>query len=231
MDPKKYILAFDTAMGACSCAVYDMELSTCKVKMSEAMHRGQAERLIPMIDETLAAAGVSYKDLALITCTHGPGAFTGLRLSLATAKALALSLDIPAIGVSTLECIAATALNNNPDITQPLLVCLETKRQDYYIQGFSSDLSSLGAPESADIHRMIDYIATRDNWHFCGDALERLQKDYPAAFQDQKYMTSINAPAPEVIVHLAHKIFEQNALLPKIEPLYLRAPDVSVPNQ
>jgi tRNA A37 threonylcarbamoyladenosine modification protein TsaB len=77
------------------------------VTRAEEMGRGQAERLIPLLEEVLAEGGVTWRDLARIGVGIGPGNFTGIRISVAAARGLALALEIPAIGVSTFDAICA----------------------------------------------------------------------------------------------------------------------------
>ena len=70
------------------------------------MQRGQAERLAPMVREVMEKAGVAFAALDRIAVTKGPGSFTGVRVGLSFARALALALGKPCIGVSTLEALA-----------------------------------------------------------------------------------------------------------------------------
>jgi tRNA threonylcarbamoyl adenosine modification protein YeaZ len=74
---------------------------------AEEMGRGQAERLMPMLEEMLVEAGVGWSDLDALGVGTGPGNFTGLRIAVAAARGLALSLGIPAIGVSAFDVIHA----------------------------------------------------------------------------------------------------------------------------
>ncbi len=102
--PPKLILSFDTSAAHCAAALVsgDQILGA----MSELLLKGQAERLIPMLEEVLEGAGKSWGDLDLIAVGVGPGNFTGVRISVSTARGLALSLGIPAVGVSVFEALA-----------------------------------------------------------------------------------------------------------------------------
>jgi tRNA threonylcarbamoyl adenosine modification protein YeaZ len=108
------------------------------------MGRGQAERLLPMLEEMLAEAGVGWADLdGLAVCT-GPGNFTGLRVGVAAARGLALALDIPAVGVTRFEALA--------DRPGPVVVEIEDGRRRF-AQRFQ-DGAALGPPADAEGPRM-----------------------------------------------------------------------------
>ena len=70
------------------------------------MSRGQAERLLPLLEEVLAAAGTGWSGIGAIGVGIGPGNFTGIRVAVAAARGLALSLGIPAEGVNLAEAHA-----------------------------------------------------------------------------------------------------------------------------
>ena len=104
MPPKPLILSFDTSAAHCAAALVsgDQILGA----MSEPLQKGQAERLIPMLEEVLSGADKSWGDLDLIAVGVGPGNFTGVRIAVSTARGLSLSLGIPAVGVSVFEALA-----------------------------------------------------------------------------------------------------------------------------
>ena len=119
------ILAIDTSMAACSAAVYD---GSVLASQWQAMDRGHAEAIAPMVKTVMTAAGLRFAEIGRIAVTIGPGTFTGVRIGLAMARGLGLALDIPVIGIDTLSAIAA-----NGGATQlPLLVAADARRGEVY---------------------------------------------------------------------------------------------------
>jgi tRNA threonylcarbamoyl adenosine modification protein YeaZ len=97
---KPVILAFDTSAAHCAAALsFDGRVVT----RTDEMAKGQAEHLMPMLEEVLRDQGLTWQDLDAVAVGIGPGNFTGIRIAVATARGLALGLGRPAIGVTSLE--------------------------------------------------------------------------------------------------------------------------------
>lgn len=104
------ILALDTSLGACSVAVVETGSARLLAGRYEERSKGHGEVIMGMIKAALGEAGLEPRDLKAVACTTGPGSFTGLRIGIAAAKGLALGLDIPALGITTLETLAASVV-------------------------------------------------------------------------------------------------------------------------
>lgn len=134
------LLAIDSATNACSAALWLRD--GLGPRRYAAMRRGHAEALLPMIDAVMSEAGLSFAELDGIATTVGPGAFTGLRIGLSAARGLALAAELPVVGVTTLEAVAAA----QEAAGLPILVTLDSKRADVYAQLFSAGGEAVGAP-------------------------------------------------------------------------------------
>jgi tRNA threonylcarbamoyladenosine biosynthesis protein TsaB len=123
------VLALDTALGACQAAV--LKGDEILFQLSEPMERGHQERLAPLVRETMAAAGVAFSELDRIAVVVGPGSFTGVRVGLAFAKGLSLALDIPCVGIGSLEALASGA-------TGLVAAVIDAPRGQRYLQIFEN---------------------------------------------------------------------------------------------
>jgi tRNA threonylcarbamoyladenosine biosynthesis protein TsaB len=128
------ILAFDTSAAHCAAAL--LSGTRLVALRDEAMDKGQAERLIPLMTEVLVAGGVSWGDLDALAVGTGPGNFTGVRISVAAARGLSLSLRIPAIGVTRLEALAH-------GLPRPVRVVEDARRSEVYVQDFDGGSARL----------------------------------------------------------------------------------------
>jgi tRNA threonylcarbamoyl adenosine modification protein YeaZ len=141
-------LVIETATAACSVA-----LLVGRARLAgahEIVGRGHAERLVPMIGEVLAAAGVERAGLILVDC--GPGSFTGIRVGLAAARALGYAWGVPVRGYSALALIAAAQGSDEESVA----VAITGGHGELFVQRYArypiaplSDLRSLSPSDAA----------------------------------------------------------------------------------
>ncbi|HPF78917.1 MAG TPA: tRNA (adenosine(37)-N6)-threonylcarbamoyltransferase complex dimerization subunit type 1 TsaB, partial [Alphaproteobacteria bacterium] len=182
--------------------------------------RGQAAILVPTIQEVISEADCTFKDIELIACTIGPGSFTGLRIGLSTARTLALALDIPAVGLNTLDVMA-----RHYQTEKPLLVVLETKRQDFYARYYAADGQPLTEPMAIDA-QMILSQAPKGAFAVGGDCIERFKS---AVSGDFELLDNLTQPDPILMAQMGREMFEASGDQGAPQPLYLRGADVSQP--
>lgn len=215
------VLAIDSALAACSVAV--LGDGAIAAERREAMTRGHAERLLPMVRETMAQAGLAFNALDLIAVTVGPGHFTGLRVGLAAAQGISLAIDRPLAGVTTLEAVAASA----PVSDERLVIALESKRADLYLQVFEGGRASSAAmaltPE--------DFAASPSlppgPLVLAGDGAPRLETVLAASGRAFRRVGP-DIPDAVTVARIAASRHGTPAALAPI-PLYLRPPDVTMP--
>ena len=134
------LIAIDTAGPDCAVAIARADGGEAEIlaRIGERIGRGHAERLMPMIEAALAEADAAFADLDRIAVTTGPGSFTGVRIGVAAARALALALDIPAVGIGSLDAIAFPLVHAQGAGT--VVAALDAKRGEIY--ALAKDLSS-----------------------------------------------------------------------------------------
>lgn len=107
----KNILAIDTATEACSVA---LEVDGRVLARFDHAGRSHTEQLMPMVLGVLAEAGLSFAQLDAYVCGVGPGSFAGVRIGVGYVKGLALAVERPVVGVSSLSMLALPALSAQP---------------------------------------------------------------------------------------------------------------------
>jgi len=140
------ILVIDTSGSVCAAGIYDAGASVLVASISETLGKGHAERLIPMVDEVLTQAGMTLREMTRIAVTVGPGSFTGIRVGVAAARGFALSLGIPAVGVTTLQVVAEQLLEIGPPA--PVVAAIDARRDEIFAQVFAPDGEVLTEPEA-----------------------------------------------------------------------------------
>jgi len=206
------VLGLDTCLSSCSVAVLDGERVLASAR--EVMARGHQERLAPMAQAVMAEAGLGFDQLDRIAVTVGPGSFTGLRVGIAFAKGLALALDKPAVGIGTLEALAAEA----EGLVFP---AVDARRGQLYLQAFE-DGRALMAPDALGAETAAARIAELSMgrpFTLVGSGAALLAELMPSA----RVLAAEGADA-----RLVARLAAGRAPAP-LKPLYLRAPDAKLP--
>jgi tRNA threonylcarbamoyladenosine biosynthesis protein TsaB len=197
---KNHLLAIDTATGPCSVAVWDGGEIVAYVENTKPVM--QSASLMPMVEEVLQDAGIGYAALGLVTCTVGPGSFTGIRVGLASAKAIAFAAGIPGVGYTTLEVLAFAARGADKDI----VAILNAGKGEWYYQRFSGSMQALGAPVV--------------------DALPEVAGAMIAGNAPLEPSCGITFPRADALAELAAM---HSGMARALTPFYIRAPDAKLP--
>ena len=189
------------------------------------------EIILPLIDSMLQGARVGLSEIAGIAVSIGPGSFTGVRIGLSTVKGLAYGADIPAVGISTLQAIAARVIGFD-GIVCPIL---DARKREVYAAVFRKQGNQLerltedrlmpvlsfleklrGLPEAA------PYLFIGDGVNVCGQAIQEAAglQIYTA---DEDGMPSVAASV--ALLSERQFIDRRVAQLEDLVPVYLRRPE------
>jgi tRNA threonylcarbamoyladenosine biosynthesis protein TsaB len=210
------VLAFDCSGASCSAAVLIDDRPA--GQRFAAMERGHAETLLPMIESVLREAKLTPTAIELIAVTTGPGSFTGLRIGLAAARGLALARGVPAIGVTSFDAVVAEG-----DEMQPLIVALESKRAELFLQRRDRPDPRLPA-----LVPQAEWAATvpQGACRLAGDGAPRLAA--ALARRDLTIVPGHGRPDPVALARIGAARWQAGMRAPLL-PLYLRAPDTTMP--
>jgi tRNA threonylcarbamoyladenosine biosynthesis protein TsaB len=215
------LLAIDTALNACSAAIVDGDVVLACV--SSAGGKGNAERLLPLLEQLRQEAGIALGDLDGIAATVGPGSFTGIRTALAAARGLGLALGRPVWGVTTTAALAKAAAAHGPG--QGIVAVIDARRDEVYIQVFATDGAPVTEPlllpltDAAALLPAGPLLLVGSGSALLKDAARRADLVLSPADPD---------PDPVIVAQLA-------AAMPPPDhapaPLYIRPPDAALPKE
>ncbi|HLN08081.1 MAG TPA: tRNA (adenosine(37)-N6)-threonylcarbamoyltransferase complex dimerization subunit type 1 TsaB [Xanthobacteraceae bacterium] len=212
------VLAIDTALTACAAAVLDTDGQAIIASETLAMQRGHNEALVPLLDRVIEHAGIAFADLARIAVTVGPGSYTGLRVGIAAARAIALVTGSPAIGVSTLAALAAPHVAASE--TRTIVAAIDARHGHVYFQATGPDGRALVAPRLSTIDGALRAIAARPCL-IVGPGAELLAAAWRLG-RERPGIDSRACPDIDWVARLG-ALTPPGSASPK--PLYLRQPD------
>jgi tRNA threonylcarbamoyladenosine biosynthesis protein TsaB len=217
------ILAIDTALDACAAGVLDTDAGKLIAHQSQAMKRGHAEALMPLIARVMKEPGISFATLDRIAVTTGPGSFTGLRVGLSAARGIALAAGKPVVGLTTLTAYAAPVVSQNGE--QPVISAIDARHDQVYFQVVSGDGSSLIQPRVGSVDEALD-AARFGAPHLVGNAAQILADRWPADVPPPFKVDPQPAPDITWVAWLGAAVSPDTA---PARPFYLRAPDAKLP--
>ncbi len=216
------LLALDTAAELCAACVWDAAGGVELGRSVEKMRTGHAERLMAVISRALETSGGGFADLRRIAVSVGPGSFTGIRVGVATARGLSLALKIPAVGVSTLDAVAAQASAAEPG--RPVLALLGAGTGPIAAAAYDREGKLLYAPAMLDLSATEVLARGLSAPVLAGSAAQHLASLLPA---ESFTLGPVDATAD---VATFAKLAAAREPGDKPVPLYLRAPDAKPQN-
>ena len=214
-------LAFDTTADCCAVALLKDNLVV--EKFSEEMDFGQAEVLIPQIQAMLQKQNLTFSELNLLAVCVGPGSFTGVRSSIAAARAFGLACpELKITGVSAFEAYVHSL--DMSELSEYNAVIIETKRADFYFQLFNGKLEKICDAEALPYEEIINRLKGK-TVTLIGNGVERFL-DKPSGLVLHAIRMDKTASISDLAACALQKFQHKKLNYPK--PLYLRAPDVCV---
>ena len=222
------ILGIETATLQVGCALAGHE--GVRASFHVAHGRRHVETLMPAIDFVCRQAQVDIHEVGAVAVDTGPGLFTGLRVGVAAAKAVAQALRVPAVGVSSLDLLAFPVRHTNR-----LIVCaIDARRREIYyafyrhVPGGVQRLSPyrVGSPEEL----VSELVARGEECLFVGDGALRYPQILTDDVRSEFGGPSSAHPSAVALVELAHPLaLREEFVQPwELQPLYLRQSDAEI---
>ncbi|MEK7411405.1 MAG: tRNA (adenosine(37)-N6)-threonylcarbamoyltransferase complex dimerization subunit type 1 TsaB [Actinomycetota bacterium] len=227
------ILGIDTATDSVSVALGNGNLV---MAHSDAVSdRQHCEALAPMIDFVCKQAGVSFREIDAVAVDIGPGLFTGMRVGIAAAKAVAFSLDLPIIGVCSLDVLAAAV----PPTDSVVVAVIDARRQEVYwamYRTIEDELTQVHAPGVGPVTGLVtDVLERAQHAQFVGNGALRYRTEIvdglgTSLFGFEFSSERFSRPTAPTLLALAHRraMQEQWQSAHELSPLYLRQPDAEI---
>jgi tRNA threonylcarbamoyladenosine biosynthesis protein TsaB len=220
------ILSFDTCFDACSAAAgRGLRSLTPAISCAfEPMQKGHAECLLPMVEMVMAEAGLAFSALDRIAVTFGPGTFTGTRISVSAARALALATGAEIVALSSLRLMAMSHFIPGA-ATRRIAIATDARRGEVYFEVFDRHtLASVVPAQCCEIGNAARFIGV-EPIVIAGSGAEVLATAARALGGDAR------AILPELLPDAFDMLFAACELptSKSVSPLYLRAPDAKPP--
>jgi tRNA threonylcarbamoyladenosine biosynthesis protein TsaB len=226
------LLALDTATEACSVA---LRLDGAVYSRWVEAPREHGDRLLAMIDEVLAEAGVAKGDLDALACGRGPGAFTGVRIAVSAVQGMAFGLDCPVVGVSDLAALAQGAWRRTGH--RAVIAAIDARMGEVYWGAYRVGGDGVMGPlgeETVAPPEQVPWPETGDDWVGVGTGWARYPADL-AARGGHDLAANLGRALPDAtdIAALAVPAWARGEAVPGEQalPIYLRDRVADKPRQ
>jgi tRNA threonylcarbamoyladenosine biosynthesis protein TsaB len=213
------ILALDTSMGACSAAVSRSDGAL--FARQQAMERGHAEALMPMVAAVMQEAALPFAAIGLIAATTGPGSFTGVRIAISAARGLALVTRAKLFGTDSLSVMARVAVDSEDFNSGAFAVAADARRGMIYLGLYERDGSRREGPLLIAPDLAVSHLAP-DIRFAAGSAATLLAE---AAASRGRTLQATRAELHPSASALAAIARDSGETVTTLRPLYLRPPD------
>ncbi|MFZ9481959.1 MAG: tRNA (adenosine(37)-N6)-threonylcarbamoyltransferase complex dimerization subunit type 1 TsaB [Ilumatobacteraceae bacterium] len=222
------ILGIETATPQVSVAIGGHEGVLALFEVSRG--RRHAETLVPAIEFACRQAEISIDEFSAIAVDIGPGLFTGMRVGLSAAKAMAQALRIPMIGISSLDLLAFPMRHGDRTIA----AVIDARKGEVFhamYRPVPGGVQQVSEPRCASVDDLVADILARGEQVVCvGDGALRYRDEIDGGVRCEFAEQYQSSPSAAPLVQLAHaKALREEWVNPRdIQPLYLRAPDAQI---
>ncbi|MDD9341482.1 MAG: tRNA (adenosine(37)-N6)-threonylcarbamoyltransferase complex dimerization subunit type 1 TsaB [Providencia heimbachae] len=216
------ILAVDTATEACSVALLcDGEI----ISRFAISPREHTQKVLPMVEEVLAEAGMKLNQLDALAFGRGPGSFTGVRIGVGISQGLALGANLPMIGVSSLMALAQGAFRIAGQAN--VLVAIDARMSEIYCAQYQRNEQGFWLGEETEAVLIPDdfkakFSSLRGQWGCAGTGWEA----YPQLLAEQSFITDSQVTLPDAqdMLPIALQLWQAGKVIAveEVEPTYLR---------
>ena len=227
-----YLLHIETATDICSVALSDDDKL---VALSETKNSLRHSEIITLqIEEVIGKAGIKRNEIAVVSLSEGPGSYTSLRVGMSSAKAICYALDIPLIGINTLQSLWKASAEEYKTVTQQesrnILYCpmIDARRMEVYASLYNNKETVFdNKPVILDQHTFDKYLLKDTKIIFSGDGSDKAKSLY----QSEKFVfTGIVCSAKNLIKPAFEKYQNKEfADLAYFSPNYIKPPNITKP--
>jgi tRNA threonylcarbamoyladenosine biosynthesis protein TsaB len=222
------VLGIDTATPQVGCAIGGHEGVLASFRVARG--RRHAETLVPAIDFIRRQAQIGLDDISVVAVDVGPGLFTGLRVGVATGKAIATALRVPAIGISSLDLVAMPVRRSSRLIAS----VIDARRSEVFfafyrqVPGGVQRVSGqrVGTPEQL----CSEVLASGEETLAVGDGAQRYRQHLEDVGGVEIAEAGLSYPSAASLVQLAHPLALREEFVhpAQLQPVYLRRADAEI---